>query len=65
VVDETSYYGALEHFFDEIGKTLKPKVLPLKNRGAGPLDIGLFTKDQVKTAGRTQRPTANAGAWHY
>jgi hypothetical protein len=25
-VDETSYYGALETFFNEVGKTLKPKV---------------------------------------
>ncbi|MGC2105686.1 MAG: type ISP restriction/modification enzyme, partial [Candidatus Acidiferrum sp.] len=50
-VDETSYYGALETFFNEIGKTLKPKVrcvLQLKNRGAGSPDGGLFTEDQLK-----------------
>jgi hypothetical protein len=36
-VPETSYYGALERSFNEVGKTLKPKVrciLSLKNRGA-------------------------------
>jgi len=50
-VDETSYYGALETFFNEIGKTLKPRVrcvLQLKNRGAGNPDGGLFTEDQLK-----------------
>lgn len=50
-VDETSYYGALETLFNEIGKSLKPEVtciLQLKNRGAGNPDGGLFTKDQVK-----------------
>ncbi|MGC1490475.1 MAG: type ISP restriction/modification enzyme [Candidatus Acidiferrum sp.] len=50
-VDETSYYGALETFFNEICKTLKPKVrcvLQLKNRGAGSPDGGLFTEDQLK-----------------
>jgi len=55
-VDETSYYGALETFFNEIGKTLKPRVrcvLQLKNRGAGNPDGGLFTEDQLKK-GKTQ-----------
>jgi hypothetical protein len=50
-VDETSYYGALETFFNEIGKTLKPKVrciLQLKNRGVGNPDGGFFTEDQLK-----------------
>ena len=50
-VDETSYYGALETFLNEIGKTLKPKVrcvLQLKNRGVGSPDGGLFTEDQLK-----------------
>jgi hypothetical protein len=50
-VDETSYYGALETFLNEIGKTLKPKVrcvLQLRNRGAGNPDGGLFTEDQLK-----------------
>jgi N-6 DNA Methylase len=50
-VDETSYYGVLETFFNEIGKTLKPKVrcvLQLKNRGVGNPDGGLFTEDQLK-----------------
>ncbi|HVS88611.1 MAG TPA: hypothetical protein VHF01_10385 [Candidatus Acidoferrum sp.] len=50
-VVETSSYGALETLFNEIGKTLKPKVrcvLQLKNRGAGNPDGGLFTEDQLK-----------------
>jgi hypothetical protein len=52
-VDETSYYGALETFLNEIGKSLKPRVrcvLSLKNRGAGIPDGGLFTDDQLKKA---------------
>jgi hypothetical protein len=50
-VDETSYYVPLANFFNEIGKSLKPKVhcvLQLKNRGAGNPDGGLFTEDQLK-----------------
>jgi len=38
VVNETSYYDALSNFFNEIGKSLRPRVhciLQLKNRGAG------------------------------
>jgi hypothetical protein len=52
-VDETSYYGALESFLNEVGKSLKPKVrcvLQLKNRGAGMPDGGLFTEDQLKAS---------------
>jgi hypothetical protein len=52
-VDETSYYGALETFLNDIGKSLKPRVrcvLSLKNRGAGMPDGGLFTVDQFKTS---------------
>lgn len=50
-VDETSYYGALETYFNSIGKTLKPKVrciLQLKNRGVGNPDGGFFTEEQYK-----------------
>jgi len=50
-VDETSYYDALSNFFNEIGKSPKPRVhciLQLKNRGAGNPDGGLFTEDQLK-----------------
>ena len=50
-VDETSYYGALETLFNEVGKSLKPKVrcIPqLKNRGVGSPDIGFYTEDQYK-----------------
>lgn len=54
-VDETSYYGALESFLNDIGKSLKPRVrcvLSLKNRGAGMPDGGLFTEDQFKKSKR-------------
>ncbi len=50
-VAETSYYPALSNLFNEIGKTLKPKVrcvINLANRGAGLPDGGLFTPDQIK-----------------
>ncbi len=50
-VKETSYYGALSNLFNEIGKTLKPKVrciINLANRGAGLPDGGLFTLDQFQ-----------------
>ena len=49
--DETSYYPALELLLADIGKRLKPRMLPvlqLKNRGAGQPDGGLFTHDQIK-----------------
>lgn len=49
--DETSYYPAIEALLADIGKRLKPRVLPvlqLKNRGAGLPDGGLFTQDQLK-----------------
>jgi hypothetical protein len=48
---ETSYYGALERLFNEIGRTLKPNVrcvLTLANRGAGNPDGGLFTANQFQ-----------------
>ncbi|MFB2921726.1 type ISP restriction/modification enzyme [Aerosakkonema funiforme] len=50
-VKETSYYGALESLFNDIGKTLKPKVrciISLKNQGAGLPDGGLFTANQFQ-----------------
>jgi hypothetical protein len=49
--DETSYYPAIEALLAEIGKRLKPRVLPvlqLKNRGADHPDGGLFTQDQLR-----------------
>lgn len=52
-VKETSYYGALANLFNEIGKTLKPKVrciLTLKNQGAGLPDGGFFTAEQFQRA---------------
>lgn len=50
-VKETSYYSALSNLFNEVGKSLKPKVrciLQLANRGAGLPDGGLFTPDQFQ-----------------
>jgi len=50
-VTETSYYPALSNLFNEVGKSLKPKVqciFTIKNRGAGIPDGGLFSEDQYK-----------------
>ena len=49
--DETSYYPTIEALLAELGKALKPRVVPvlqLKNRGAGLPDGGLFTQDQLR-----------------
>ena len=48
---ETSSYHALHDLLLEVGKGLKPVVVPLsqlKNQGAGMPDFGLYTKDQLK-----------------
>ncbi len=48
-VDETPYYGSLETLFNEMGRTLKPRVrciIHIKNKGAGLPDGGLFTAEQ-------------------
>src|SRR5258706_15847493 len=50
-VKETSYYGTLANLFNEVGKTLKPRVrciINIANRGAGLPDGGLFTPDQFQ-----------------
>ena len=50
-VAETSGYGALETYLNEIGKGLKPKVVCVinpKNRGAGIPDGGLYTLPQLR-----------------
>ena len=50
-VNETSYYGALAHLFNEVGGTLKPKVryvITPKGQGAGLPDGGLYTAQQLK-----------------
>jgi hypothetical protein len=50
-VKETSYYGTLENLFNEIGRTLKPKVrsiINIANKGAGIPDGGFFTPDQFQ-----------------
>jgi type I restriction-modification system DNA methylase subunit len=62
-VKETSYYGALEKLFNELGKALKPKVrcvMQLKNiGGTGMPDGGLFTAIQFqrKTGDTPTNPT--------
>jgi hypothetical protein len=56
-VKETSYYGALCNLFNEVGKSLKPRVrciLQLANRGAGFPDGGLFTPDQYQKTGTAE-----------
>lgn len=53
-VKETSYHGPLASLFNEIGKSLKPKVkciINLQNQGAGLPDGGLFTQEQFQKAG--------------
>jgi hypothetical protein len=53
-VKETSSYGPLASLFNEIGKTLKPKVkciINLQNQGAGLPDGGFFTQEQFQKAG--------------
>lgn len=50
-VKETSYYGPLANLFNDVGKTLKPRVrciINIQNRGAGIPDGGLFTRDQFQ-----------------
>ncbi len=57
-VKETSYYGTLANLFNEIGKTLKPRVrciINIKNRGAGIPDGGLFTHDQLQKASEAEQ----------
>lgn len=52
-VQETSYYPALSILFDEVGKTLSPKVfcvINIANRGAGLPDGGFFSASQRKSA---------------
>ena len=52
-VAETSFYPALSNLFNEIGKTLKPKVrcvINIANRGAGLPDGGFFTANQFRKA---------------
>jgi hypothetical protein len=51
-VDETSYYGSLESFLNEVGNTLNPFVRTIinpKNEGSGLPDGGFFTKDQFNS----------------
>jgi len=55
--DETSYYTPLANLFNELGRTLKPKVrcvINIANRGAGLPDGGLFTANQFQKAADTK-----------
>ncbi len=48
---ETSYYGALENLLNEIGKSLRPRVIAngqIRNQGAGHPDFGLYTQAQCR-----------------
>ena len=61
-VKETSYYGTLANLFNEVGKTLKPRVrciINIANRGAGLPDGGFFTPDQFQK--RAVRRGSNLG----
>jgi len=52
--DETSYYSALENLLNEVGKTLKPRVVcngQLRNVGAGHPDFGLYAHTQCNSKG--------------
>ena len=56
-VPETSYYTPLSNLFNEVGKTLRPKVrciINLKNRRAGLPDGGFFTPDQFQKASESE-----------
>lgn len=46
---ETSYYSVLENLFNELGRSLEPKVIcngQLRNQGAGHPDFGLYSGKQ-------------------
>ena len=56
-VAETSFYPVLSNLFNEIGKTLKPKVrcvINIANQGAGLPDGGLYTRDQFQKTADTE-----------
>jgi len=60
-VPETSYYPALSNLFNEIGKTLNPKVRCIihpSDVGAGLPDGGLFTADQLRRTAEAEAFTA-------
>src|SRR5438270_2598937 len=50
-VPETSGYGPISNLFNEVGKSLKPRIrciINIANKGAGLPDGGLFTPDQFQ-----------------
>jgi hypothetical protein len=56
-VPETSGYGPLANLFNEVGKSLKPRVrciINIANKGAGIPDGGLFTTDQFQKRAKGQ-----------
>ena len=58
VVDETTYYPALENLLNAVGQTMSPEVrcfTGLKNLGAGMPDLGLFTPDQYRRGNSAPR----------
>ena len=77
-VKETAYYPALSNLFNEIGKTLKPKVrcvIHLQDTGGGLPDGGFFSEDQIRenaaeivsgaipARGAIEAKPASADAW--
>jgi hypothetical protein len=49
---ETSYYGLLEQFLNEIGRNLKPRVRSVSqvaDTGAGSPDFGLYSAEWDRT----------------
>src|SRR3954464_10552195 len=58
---ETSFYGALENLLNEVGNTLKPRVIAngqIRDQGAGHPDFGLYGQSQCRAA----EPSSGAGA---
>ena len=56
-VPETSGYGPLANLFNEVGKSLKPRIrciINIANKGAGLPDGGLFTPDQFQKRSKRQ-----------
>jgi hypothetical protein len=56
-VPETSGYGPLANLFNEVGKSLKPRVrciINIANKGAGIPDGGFFTPDQFQKRSKGQ-----------
>lgn len=60
---ELSYYTPLQNLFNELGRTLKPKVFCLSNpkdTGAGHPDFYFFTANQLRKAKSLREPIPDA-----